>query len=308
MSKGASPSSSLGMEPNSYSSALDDPFILSRLQPAEYYRKWMETNMPIRPSQRSVHEGRPFFVQSGTITTAEASSTVRLGDTIVVTGVKLEVAEAETETETEMETQTQTQTQTKDTTAMTIVANVTLCAGSAPSVRSGPPNAEAQELSHQLGRLVASLNLVAPLQKKESSLRWILHLDSLVINDAGNLFSALWLGILKTLATLRLPRLSMDEEAGIVRWNVEDTTPLPMRFTRLIPIRFVRFGDTLILDPDEQEEALLAPAHVNLLLDPKGMKPLFLEAQNTPFQLIKQTLASDALRSYVLQISSQLGQ
>lgn len=288
--------SSLETGSNSCSSALDDPFILSRLQPAEYYRKWMETNMPIRPSQRHVHEGRPLLVQSGTIATAEASTTVRLGDTIVVTGAKLEVAEAAAETETE------------DATAMTIVANVTLCAGSAPSVRSGPPNAEAQELSHQLGRLVASLNPRAPLQKEASSLRWILHLDSMVINDAGNIFSALWLGIPRTLATLRLPRLSMEEEAGIVRWDLEDTTLLSMRIAQPIPIRFVRFGETLILDPDEQEEALLSTAHVNLLLDPETMQPLFLEAHNTPIQLISQTLASDALRSHVVQVSSQLKQ
>lgn len=74
-------------------SALEDPEILERLQPREYYRKWMESYFPVRPDQRTCDEFRETAVQTDTIGTADASSMVRLGATTVVTGIKLEVAE-----------------------------------------------------------------------------------------------------------------------------------------------------------------------------------------------------------------------
>ena len=73
--------------------SLEDPNILSRLQPKEYYKKWMIQNYPIRPDQRDVLQFRKLSLQKGTVDSAEASSTVRLGETIVVCGAKLEVSE-----------------------------------------------------------------------------------------------------------------------------------------------------------------------------------------------------------------------
>ncbi len=68
-----------------------------KLQPEEYHKQFYDESR--RPDGRSgLTALRPVSISVDSITTADGSSVVKQGDTIVVCGVKLEVAEPKAET------------------------------------------------------------------------------------------------------------------------------------------------------------------------------------------------------------------
>lgn len=69
--------------------------IFSRIQPHEYMRRFLEQG--VRPDGRLLERFRKTLITSGTISTADASSMVRLGGTTVVCGIKAEVCEPHVE-------------------------------------------------------------------------------------------------------------------------------------------------------------------------------------------------------------------
>ncbi len=61
------------------------------IQPEEYFRQHVEQN--VRPDGRDSLTGlRPVSISTGTIGTADGSAVVKQGNTLVVCGVKLELA------------------------------------------------------------------------------------------------------------------------------------------------------------------------------------------------------------------------
>lgn len=243
------------------SSVLEDANLLARLEPREYYKKWMEQYYPTRPDQRHALAYRPVSVVGGTIGTAEASATVRLGDTTVIGAIKLEVAEPHVARPDEG----------------FLVTNVTLGAGCSPTVRAGPPTERAQMLSSRMANLLRRLDLLdlgEALVIEARKLVWVLHLDALVLSDAGNLHDAIWLALMAALRQCRLPAVRMDADSGLIHWDPQTARPLPLR-RLLLPLSFGVLrggeggndGESLIADPSEKEEPIFVDGHVQLLLD-----------------------------------------
>lgn len=242
-------------------SILNDPTILSQLQPEEYYRRWMETCFPRRPDGRTVDEARPTRVLPHPVNSADSSAMATVGSTTAVAGVRWEVAEA-----------------APGRTTGYHVVNVTLCAGCSPSVRAGPPGDRAQALSSQMATVLCRLLPEASLSTGQEDLLWVLHTDVLVLNDAGNVFAAVWLAAVGALKLLRLPELRIDSKVGMVYHSqVEDPTVAsgpktePSLRWKCVPLplslAYFPEQDAYILDPTDGEEAILGPAHVTLLLD-----------------------------------------
>lgn len=261
-------------------SILNDPVILSQLQPVEYYKRWMEASFPRRPDGRTIEEARPVQVLPHPVSSADASAMAMVGGTMVITGIKWEVAEA-----------------MPHRAAGYHVVNVTLCAGCSPSVRAGPPGDRAQVLSSQmtavLRRLIPEEDLVVVGQE---NLLWVLHVDVMVLNDAGDAFTAIWLATMGALKLLRLPELRVDREVGMVYHSpVEGSSeraqnsrsPLPGLECKHVPLplslTYLPERDALILDPTDGEEAVLSPAHAALLVDQDNYKHiLFMDITNIP--------------------------
>lgn len=262
-------------------SILNDPVILSQLQPVEYYKRWMEASFPRRPDGRTIEEARPIQVLLHPVSSADASAMAMVGGTMAVTGIKWEVAEA-----------------MPHRAAGFHVVNVTLCAGCSPSVRAGPPGDRAQALSSQmtavLRRLIPEEGLVVNVG--QGHLLWVLHIDVMVLNDAGNVFTAIWLATIGALKRLCLPALRVDSEAGIVYHSqVEEslgTAPssqspvlrLEWKYMPLpLSLAYLPERDALILDPTDGEEAVLSPAHATLLIDREDYQNiLFMDITNIP--------------------------
>nr|XP_053657537.1 exosome complex component RRP43-like [Cherax quadricarinatus] len=64
--------------------------IWKTFEPDTYYKSFLEKNK--RPDGRGLMSVRPITVKVGTITTADGSSTVRVGHTTVICGIKAEIA------------------------------------------------------------------------------------------------------------------------------------------------------------------------------------------------------------------------
>lgn len=228
---------------------------MERLQPKEFYTKWMDANFPIRPDQRECHQFREVNIVVDTITTADSSSTVKLGDTTVVTGIKAEVAEPSL---------------TKPNQG-SIAINVTLAAGCAPSVRAGPPTSRAQLLSTSVSKLLHSYigSLVDSLVIEQGKMVWCLHIDSMVISDAGNVFDAVWLSLLSALKNLKLPSISFDESTGLVSADSSKCIKLPVPASLPLPLSFVYFENknVVMFDPSFLEEDIFGVRSGVLLVD-----------------------------------------
>lgn len=275
-------------------SVLQDPAILARLQPREYYKKWMETYFPIRPDQRKDLEFRPITIQSGILGTAEASATVRLGETTVIGAVKLEVAEPAVDFPNEG----------------FLVLNVTLCAGCSPLVRAGPPLEYAQNLTRRMTLLLQTLNVITneSLIITPGKLSWVVYLDAFVINDSGNIFDAIWLALLAALRDVKLPSIRLDKETGMIYSNPNEAKPLPVNIFPL-PLSFAYLPDqnSLLCDPTNEEENVLEDRMANLLVDPESHAILSCDARLIPsVEVIKTTLSNESVHKHLQTIRKLL--
>jgi len=184
-------------------SALEDPQILERLQPEEYYRRWIDANYPRRPNLRLPMQARPISLEGSVINTAESSATCLLGspngeaNTFVVAAIKAEVAQPSLNSE-----------------APFIVPNVTLAAGCSPSIRAGPPSDQAQLYSSMLADLLDISTLIDLKKLNTDQLVWTLHIDAIVLSDAGSVMSAVWLAVVKALQGLALPSVKLTDVDG----------------------------------------------------------------------------------------------
>jgi exosome complex component RRP43 len=73
--------------------------IFQRLHPKAYLERFLEEKL--RPDGREAADWRDLVVHVGSISTADGSALVRLGETTIVCGVKAEIAEPDLEHPTE---------------------------------------------------------------------------------------------------------------------------------------------------------------------------------------------------------------
>lgn len=115
------------------------------------------------------------------------------------------------------------------------VFNLTLAAGCSPSVRAGPPTDRAQLLTDQIALLLTALPVVCKdtLVITPGRLVWAVYIDAVVLNDAGNVHDAAWIGTLAALRELRLPSVRAEEETGLLIADPSRSEPLVLHCTPL---------------------------------------------------------------------------
>ncbi|OCH94510.1 hypothetical protein OBBRIDRAFT_769588 [Obba rivulosa] len=212
-----------------------------RLHPKAYLERFLEEN--IRPDGRELDEWRDVSVHMGSISTADGSALVRLGDTTVVCGVKAEITEPELDSPEEG----------------FIVPNLDLPAICSPKFKPGPPTEEAQVMSDRLNDVLVTAGVVSPssLCIQPGKAAWVLYIDATCINYDGNAFDATLLAMVAALRNTRLPRARFDEETG--RTVCSRKVQEPLQIGRLpIAMTFGIFdGMHVLSDPTSFEEPLL---------------------------------------------------
>ena len=134
-------------------------------------------NADTRLDGRKLTEYRqPIEVEHGIIKTAEGSARVKIGETEVMVGVKLEVGEPYPDTPDEG----------------TIIVGAELLPMSNPEFELGPPGIQAIELARVVDRGIRESKALdfKKLCIAKGEKIWMVIIDICPINDAGNLFDA----------------------------------------------------------------------------------------------------------------------
>ncbi len=196
-------------------------------------------NASTRLDGRKLTEYRkPIEVEYGIIKTAEGSARVKIGETEVMVGVKMEVGEPYPDTPDEG----------------TIIVGAELLPLSNPEFELGPPGIQAIELARVVDRGIRESKAIdfKKLCIEKGGKIWMVIIDICPINDAGNLFDASSLAAMAALKHTVFP--SFDGEKVDYKAKTEKKLALEK-----IPIAvtIIKIGDKFIIDPDTEEEKVV---------------------------------------------------
>ncbi|NXA51700.1 EXOS8 protein, partial [Nothocercus julius] len=191
----------------------------------------------------------------GSITTADGSALVKLGNTTVICGVKAELAAPPADSPNKGY----------------IVPNVELPSLCSPRFRSGPPGEEAQAASQFIADVIENSQIIEKedLCIANGKLAWVLYCDIICLDYDGNILDASTFALLAALKNVQLPTVTVNEETGLSEVNFKQKNPLIIR-KHPVATSFAIFDDTLlIVDPTVEEEDL-ATGTVTVVTDEEG--------------------------------------
>jgi len=255
-----------------------------------------------RADGRKFEEYRPVSIETGVISKAEGSARVKIGNTQVVTGIKMDMGEPYPDT--------------PDAGVMTTAAELIPLAS--PDFEAGPPREDAIELARVVDRGIRESNVIE-LEKlclEPGEKIWIVFIDIHIIDYDGNLFDAASLAALAALFDSRIPieRLTEEDQQAyskkldefgvkpvekVIRTKSRDeekimSYPLPMREPP-ISCTFAKFNDAVVVDPSLDEEEI-AEARLTVATDSNGAIRAMQKGLNGSFTLEEiQKIIKDSL-------------
>jgi len=191
-----------------------------------------------RLDNRTLTEYRtPIVIETGISWTAEGSARVRIGDNIVIAGVKLSIEKPYNDTPDEG----------------VIMVNAELLPLSNPEFETGPPGIKAVELARVVDRGIREAKAID--MKKlciiPGEKAWFISIDIMTINDAGNLFDTAGLAALTALKSAHFP--VVDESTGAIDYHQKTKVSLPL-VKEPLPVTVYKINGSLLVDPTLEEE------------------------------------------------------
>lgn len=167
---------------------------------------------------------------------AEGSARVRIGETEVIAGVKLEIGEPYPDKPNEG----------------TLMVTAELLPLSSPEFESGPPDIKSIELARVVDRGIRESEALdfKKLCIKEGEKVWICCVDIYPINDAGNLFDAASLAALAAIKDTKF--VDYDKEKFLVNYEKKTNKSLPLKYLP-VGVTVIKIGNTLLVDPSVEE-------------------------------------------------------
>lgn len=246
-----------------------------------------------RMDQRGLTDYRePITIETNISWTAEGSAKVRIGNTVVMAGVKLSIEKPYNDTPD----------------SGGIMINAELRPMSSEEYESGPPGIKAVELSRVTDRGIREAKAldmkklcIVPGEKA-----WFVIIDIVSINDEGNLFDAAGLAVLAALKSARFP--VVDPETGAINYKEKTDKKLPLT-KEPISVTVYKVAGKLLIDPSKQEEGVYE-ARLTVASDSKGIisaiqkggpKPLTLEeiGQMTDLAIEKANFLREKLNFFL---------
>lgn len=178
---------------------------------------------------------KPIEIGQDVVKTAEGSARVRIGETDVIVGVKMDVGEPYPDIPDEG----------------TIIVGAELLPLSNPEFELGPPGIQAIELARVVDRGIRESKAIdfKKLCIEAGKKVWIIIIDICPLNDAGNLFDASSLAALAALKDAKYPVFDGEK----VDYKEKTDKKLPLEKLP-IAVTVVKIGDKFIVDPDTEEE------------------------------------------------------
>ena len=201
---------------------------------------------------RGLMDMRDLLVEPNIIEKAEGSARVKLGNTELIAGVKVNLGTPFPDT--------------PDKGLLVVSAEVLPLAS--PYAEPGPPDEETIELARVADRGVRESGMidVSKLVLIEGKSVYAVFVDVSILNVDGNLFDATSYAVVAALLTTKIPKYEVSAEGLPVK--TEETVPLPIQ-TVPISITFAKIGNQLVVDPNSEEEAVM-DARLTLVSDDRG--------------------------------------
>jgi len=188
---------------------------------------------------RNFDSYRDLEIEIGIIDKASGSARVKLGNTEVIAGIKVETGEPFEGLENKG--------------ALIMSAEVLPTASA--HIEPGPPDEEAIELSRVVDRGVRESKMLDldKLSLIPGKIVYTIFVDCSIINSDGNLLDATSYAVVAALLTCKLPVFIVQDDKVV---DTGDIMPPPIT-TIPISVTAVRIGDSVLLDPAMEEEACM---------------------------------------------------
>jgi len=216
---------------------------------------------------RELLEYREIKIEKGISKKAEGSAKVKIGNTEVIAGVKLDIATPFVDS--------------PDSGVLMVTAEFSPMASE--RFERGPPGIEAIELARIVDRGIRESGII-DLKKlciKKGEKVWAIFLDIYPINDSGNLIDAAALAAVLALKTAVFPETENKEK---VKYGELTNKKLPLSDDPPLTLTFYKLGSSFILDPvTEEEEA--SEARLSIAISGKKQQSInaLQKGGSTPF-------------------------
>jgi exosome complex component RRP42 len=181
---------------------------------------------------------KPVKVEYDVSSSAEGSARVVIGETEIITGIKMAIEAPYPDTPE----------------SGNLMVGAELSPLASPEFESGPPSIEAIELARVVDRGIRESRAVdfdkLCLEKGEKV--WSVMIDLAPINDAGNLFDAAALSALAAIKNTKFPKLEDDK----INYLEKTKESLPLQ-KQPISVTVCRIGRHFIVDPATEEEKVI---------------------------------------------------
>jgi len=191
-----------------------------------------------RFDSRGLLQFRGIEVETGVSKNAEGSARVKMGDTEVIAGVKIDVTEPYTDREDEG----------------TLITTCELLPLSSPKYEVGPPRINAIEIARIVDRGIRESGFIdfKKLCIKKGEKVYGIFLDIYSINDGGNLIDASCLAGVMALKNAKLPKY--DSKKEVIKYGELVSKSLPLTESIPLTVTFHKIGEKILVDPVSEEE------------------------------------------------------
>ena len=198
-----------------------------------------------RADGRKFGEYRTIEIEPRVVSKAEGSARVKIGNTQVMVGVKMDVGEPYSDS--------------PESGVLTTAAELIPLAS--PDFEAGPPREDAIELARVVDRGVRESEVVEldKLCLEPGEKVWIVFIDIHILDYDGNLFDAASLAALAALLTAKVPA---------ERFELGEDHPLPLKDPP-VSCTSVKYNSVVVLDPSLDEEEI-AEARLTVATDKNG--------------------------------------
>jgi exosome complex component RRP42 len=209
-------------------------------------RKFLEDGISenMRNDGRGNLDYRPFIVETGILTQTNGSARLKIDNTDILVGIKLEIGEPDIDKPNQGK----------------IKFSVECCPSASPEYEGRGAEVLNQELSIVLERIANNTTLSNIMELKKlciipGKLCWIIYVDAMVLDSNGNLFDAISIATRAALHNTLVPKVEVNLENE--EFEISDD---PESFTRLntdnvpICITFTKIANGYIVDSTIEEE------------------------------------------------------
>lgn len=192
--------------------------------------------------RRSVMEYRQLNITYNVAPNADSSVLLRLGNTQILAGIKLEIGQPFPDNPDEG----------------VLIVNAEYIPAASPVYEPGPPDEDAIELARIIDRSLRESRAIAldKLVITPGKRVWSLWVDIYVLDYDGNLTDASMLASMAALANTYIPYYEVDQTTGSIRIDRnKKIMPLPInKYVATVTIN--KIGEYMVIDPTGEEEAI----------------------------------------------------